>query len=276
MKLVLALLAFFTPALALAALDPTPEGGNGWGFPRDVSLHGWRIDQLIEVTMVFVVILFVIMVVWMLIAMLKHGENHTAEYDHGDAQKQVIKGLALSSIIFFVVDGNLFVNSVIDTTVGFWNFDHAESQENTVRLEINARQWAWDTRYAGPDGQFNTGDDIITVNEIRIPEKAPVIVQLASSDVLHSFYLPHLRVKTDAVPGMVNRFWFQAQETGVFEIGCAQHCGMAHYKMKGLLTVMPQAEFAAWASLASQNAQRAFDANDTTAHWGWNWTAREF
>jgi cytochrome c oxidase subunit II len=254
----------------------TPMGGNGWNFPKDVSLHGWRIDQLIEVTMVFVVILFVIMVAWMLIAVVKHNDKHTAEYDQGDASKQVVKALALSSLIFFIVDGNLFVNSVWDTTVAFWNFDGAEQTKNAVRIEVNARQWAWDARYAGPDGQFNTADDIVTLNDLKVPQGAPVIVQIASSDVIHSFYLPHLRVKTDAVPGQINRFWFQAQEPGLFEIGCAQHCGMAHYKMQGLLTVLPEAEYAAWSAQQSMNSQRAYDVNDPTAHWGWNWTKREF
>jgi len=60
-----------------------------------------------------------------------------------------------------------------------------------------------------------------------------VILELASADVIHSFYLPNLRLKQDAMPGMINRMWFQAKETGEFDIGCAQHCGTNHYKMKG-------------------------------------------
>ena len=181
----------------------------------------------------------------------------------------------LQSTMFFVVDGNLFVNSTWDTHVAFWNFAKAEGTSNRVRIEVNARQWAWDARYAGPDGAFNTEDDIVTLNDIRIPVDVPVIIELSASDVLHSIYLPHLRQKIDAVPGTVNHLWFQAKETGRFEIACAQHCGMAHYKMAGVLTVLPQAEYAEWAARGSANGVRAFDPKDKEAHWGWPWRTGE-
>ncbi len=56
-------------------------------------------------------------------------------------------------------------------------------------------------------------------------------------DVLHSFFLPNLRVKQDAVPGMLIPVWFRPMEEGVFDIPCAELCGWGHYKMKGRLTV---------------------------------------
>jgi cytochrome c oxidase subunit 2 len=142
-----------------------------------------------------------------------------------------------------------------------------------VRIEINAHQWAWSARYAGPDGKFNTADDVVTLNDIRVPEGAPIILELASTDVIHSFYLPNFRTKQDAMPGMVNRLWFEAKETGEFDIGCAQHCGINHYKMKALLTVLPKADYARWLAEASANAARAFDPADTVAQWGWDWKA---
>jgi cytochrome c oxidase subunit 2 len=98
-----------------------------------------------------------------------------------------------------------------------------------------------------------------------------VIVQLGAVDVIHSFSLPNFRVKQDAVPGMVNRLWFQAKETGEYAIACQQHCGINHYLMKGVLEVMPEAEYDAWAEQASEAATRAHDPNDTRAHWGWEW-----
>jgi cytochrome c oxidase subunit 2 len=221
--------------------------------------------------MFFVVLLFVIMTIWMAVAVVKHGKDHTADYDHGDGKKQVVFALAMSSTIFLVVDGNLFVNSTWDTHVAFWNFEKAEKDPKRIRVQINARQWAWDVRYAGPDGTFNTEDDIVTLNDLRIPVDAPVIIHIASSDVIHSIYLPHLRQKIDAVPGTVNRLWFQAKKTGRYEMACAQHCGMAHYKMSGVVTVLPQDEYATWAARASANSVRAFDPKDKAAHWGWPW-----
>lgn len=262
-------------ALVLAKLayaDPKPEAG--WGLPRDVSEYGHHIDWLIQVTGLFVIILFVIMVGWMVLACFKHDEKHEAEYDHGDSKHSMKTALGLSAVIFFVVDGNLFYNSTTDTFRTFWNHNSVENNAQAVKIEINAHQWAWDARYAGPDGKFNTADDIITLNDIRVPVGVPVLLQMASPDVIHSFYLPNLRIKQDAMPGMINRLWFQAKETGEFDIACAQHCGVNHYKMKGMLTILTPEEFKTWAAEQSAIAARGFDAKDNEAHWGWEWRAR--
>jgi cytochrome c oxidase subunit 2 len=264
---VAALAALTLGAAAAAAVQPE----TGFGLPRDVSLNGWRSDWLTNVTHVFNIILFVIMCIWMAIACFKHGRSHSAEYDHGDAKRSVKIALGLSAIIFLVVDGNLFVNTIVDLSKAVWNFDEVNKDPRTLKVEVNAHQWAWDGRYAGKDGKFNTQDDVLVWNDFKVPVNTPVYVQLASTDVIHSFYLPNFRQKIDAVPGQVNHIWFQAKETGEFDIGCAQHCGTHHYKMKGQLTVLPENEFQQWMAEASVNGERSFDAEDATAHWGWDW-----
>lgn len=265
--LALSACAMLTAPLAYAA--PQPE--SGWGLPRDVSQEGHRIDGLIRITGLFVAILFVIMCVWMVMAVIKHNKNHEAEYDHGDARHQVRFAAGLSALIFFVVDGNLWVNSTLDVNSTFWNFEKAESTPGAVRIEINAHQWAWDARYAGRDGKFNTADDIVTLNDIRVPVGAPVILELASTDVIHSFWLPNLRLKQDAMPGMVNKMWFIAKDQGQVDIACTQHCGTNHYKMKGTLTILSPEDYAKWAAEASANGARAYNPDDKEAHWGWDW-----
>lgn len=255
--------------VALASAAPVEE--LGIGLPRDVSTEGHRIDWLIKITGAFTGLLFVIMCAWMLIAVLKHNKNHKAEYDHGNAKHQVKFAAALSALIFFVVDGNLWVNSTIDVSSTFWNFDMVEQQPDTVRIEINAHQWAWDFRYGGPDKKFNTADDIVRLNELRVPVDTPILVHLSSSDVIHNFYLPNLRLKQDAMPGMINKMWFKAKETGEFDIACSQHCGTNHYKMKATLIVMSKEDYAKWASESSAIASRAYAPDDSGAHWGWEW-----
>jgi cytochrome c oxidase subunit 2 len=259
----------FVLAARTAQAAPQPETGHG--MPHDASVDGFRIDWLINVTSIFVVALFVIMCIWMLYAAFKHGKGHQAEYDHGSSRHSVKVALTVSAGIFFIVDGNLWVNSTRDLSAAFWNFPEAEAKQDALRIEINAHQWAWDARYAGPDGKFGTADDVVMLNDIRVPEGTPILIQLASVDVIHSFYLPNFRIKQDAMPGMINRMWFQAKETGEFDIGCAQHCGTNHYKMKAKLTVMPKAAFNDWLRGASQLSARAFDPNDKQAHWGWSW-----
>jgi cytochrome c oxidase subunit II len=243
----------------------------GLNMPRDVSTYGDKITWLINITNVFCAILFVIMCVWMGLAFAKHGKGHSAEYDHGDAKKQIQKAAILSALIFFVVDGNLWINSTLDINNLFWNWDVPLNNPKHVKIEINARQWLWQARYSGPDGKFNTQDDALSDNDIRVPIDTPVIVQLASPDVIHGFALPNFRLKMDATPGMINAMWFQAKETGEFEIACIQHCGVNHYKMKGMLTVTSREEFDQWVALKSKDAAAVWDDNDIEAHWGWPW-----
>jgi cytochrome c oxidase subunit 2 len=81
-----------------------------------------------------------------------------------------------------------------------------------------------------------------------------VLVQLKSMDVLHSFFLPNLRIKQDAVPGMKIPVWFKGTETGSWDIVCAELCGWGHYKMKGRITFVTRPEFDAW--LARKTAEQ--------------------
>lgn len=258
---------------AHAAGAPGPRPEAGLGLPRDVSVEGHRIDSLLFSTAILTTILFVIMVVWLVWALVVHRDGkHKAEYEPGDGKKNVTTAVMLSSVIFLIVDGNLFINAMIDVSEVFWNFP---TSEEAVRIEVNARQWSWGARYAGTDGEWNTADDIVTLNDVRVPVDTPVVLQLASVDVIHSFYLPNLRVKTDAVPGSVNHLWFEAKETGVYDIACAQHCGVHHYKMGGLLTVYSREDYDAWHDRASADAVRAFDPADEDAKWGWDWEREE-
>jgi cytochrome c oxidase subunit 2 len=79
-----------------------------------------------------------------------------------------------------------------------------------------------------------------------------VIVHLSSKDMVHSFALPQMRVKQDAVPGISQPVWFTPTQTGEWEIACSQLCGLGHYRMKGFYTIQTDADFRAW--LASETA----------------------
>jgi cytochrome c oxidase subunit 2 len=182
-------------------------------------------------------------------------------------------GLLMATLVVIgvAVDGSMLVKTLLDMNQIFWNFETADRQPDAIRIEVNAHQWAWTARYPGPDGMFGTADDVVTTNDIRIPLGRPIVVQIASTDVIHSFYLPNFRVKRDAMPGMVNALWFQAEKTGEYEIGCAQHCGPNHYKMRGVLTVLQPDEYRRWMTDMVADAGRAYDADDKEAHWAWEW-----
>ena len=124
-----------------------------------------------------------------------------------------------------------------------------------LEVEITAEQFAWNIRYAGPDGALNTADDITTINQLHLPVHQTVLVRLKSKDVIHSFFVPQFRMKLDAVPGITGRLWLSATKTGHFEIACAELCGLGHYRMRGFLVIEPAEVFNTWLAqtLAEQN-----------------------
>jgi len=242
-----------------------------WGLPHDASFEGYRVDRLMQLSLVLCGVIFVAACGWLLYCVIRYGERREAVADHGTSRRATLTALGLALSVFLIVDGSLFVRGALDARAAFFNFDEVERDADAIRVEVNAHQWAWDARQPGPDGKFDTPDDIVTSNEIRVPVGAPVLFQVASTDVIHSFNLPNFRVKVDAVPGRLSRLWIRARDEGEYEIGCAQHCGTNHYKMRGRLVVLSRQNYARWAAEAAHVSARAFDARDESAHWGWAW-----
>jgi cytochrome c oxidase subunit 2 len=185
----------------------------------------------------------------------------------------------LGLMVFLSVDVVIEKKAFQDLKDAFWNFPKGE---NVIRIEIMPQQFAWNFRYPGPDREFGTDDDIIPAqNQMHIPVNTPIVVQIASWDVIHSFYLPNFRIKQDATPGMITALWWQATKTGVFDIACAELCGNSHYKMKGYLTVETDEEFRQWLTENSPEDSTddewddwGDDEEDDTGvpeKWGWAW-----
>jgi len=191
-----------------------------------------------------------------------------ALYTHGTDRKSFLVTGILAALVFVTIDMNLVRVSQADVKEYTYNWPVSP---DTVKIEVMPQQWAWNIRYAGPDGVFNTADDVVTLNEMRVPVGRPVMLNLKAKDVIHSFYIPNFRLKQDANPGYVTRTWFQAVQPGNFEIACSQMCGWAHYQMKGDLIVQPEADFARWMKEAEGDAKRRFDPADKEQLWGWEW-----
>jgi cytochrome c oxidase subunit 2 len=111
---------------------------------------------------------------------------------------------------------------------------------------VHGKQFEWTITHPGPDGALRTPDDLRLRNQLHIPVNRAVLVHLEAEEVIHSFFVPEFRLKQDAVPGMNINAWFQATDTGVYEIGCAELCGMGHYKMRGRVFVHTPEALEAW------------------------------
>ncbi len=107
-----------------------------------------------------------------------------------------------------------------------------------LRIEVQASQWAWDLYYPGQAEPLR--------DELRLPVGRAVDLHLRSADVIHSFWVPRLGGKLDAVPGRTNVLRLQADEPGVFRGQCAEFCGLDHARMVLTVRALPAAEFDAW------------------------------
>ena len=120
-------------------------------------------------------------------------------------------------------------------------------QEETRPLVlVKAKQFGWEFHYAGKDGLVETADDLYVEGLLVVPRGQDVVLQLESRDVIHSFFVPELRLKQDVVPGMSQFAWFNANQTGEVDILCTELCGWGHYKMKARLRIVEPDEFAAY------------------------------
>lgn len=154
---------------------------------------------------------------------------------------------------------------LIFIAVPLWarNVDHFPDAKDSTVIYVQAQQFAWNARYAGPDGIFGKQDmkyvasdnvfgvdpndphgkdDVQVLNEIHVPVNKPVIVYVSSKDVIHSFKIIAMRVCQDAIPGLRIPCWFVPTQVGRYQINCAQLCGNGHAAMTGGFLVVDSPE----------------------------------
>jgi cytochrome c oxidase subunit II len=109
--------------------------------------------------------------------------------------------------------------------------------ENALEVNVRAKQWSWDFLYKS--GKKVGG-------EFYVPVNTPVKLIMTSEDVLHSFYIPSMRIKQDVIPGRYTSLWFNADKLGDYHIFCTEYCGAAHSAMLAKMKVVSQAEYEKW------------------------------
>ncbi len=235
------LILFFAAFPALAGALPI------WlRLPEGVSSYSARVDGLFYLILWITGIIFVVVELLLLFFLFRYRrrEGRRALYTHGNNRLEVI--WTIIPAVICVVLALLSRRS--------WAEIKQQMPKDAMEIEITGEQFAWNIRYAGPDGKLGTADDIITLNQLHFPVGRPVVATLRSKDVIHSFFLPEFRVKQDAVPGMSTRIWFDSMRVGHWEIACAELCGLGHYRMKGFVTVETPEEYEKW--LAEQAGQQ--------------------
>lgn len=218
------------------------------GFLENISTFGDQVDSLYLVVLVVTGVAFFLVegiLIYFLIS-YRHREGRRARYTHGNQRLE---------ILWTVIPGLMLFGLAV-YQYGAWTRIKIDrpNEADSVVLALEAQQFEWYPIYPGPDGQLGTDDDIeAPVNQLHVPVNKPVIIHLTARDILHSFFVPVLRLKQDAVPGTIIQVWFEATKTGEYEIVCAELCGLGHYRMRGLLIVEDETEFQTWlAGLAAK------------------------
>ena len=124
-----------------------------------------------------------------------------------------------------------------------------------VPIEMVGHQFWWELHYPDSVPQ-NT---VITANEMHIPVGVPVVLELSSRDVIHSFWVPNLTGKRDLLPGYTRTIWFRADTPGVYQGQCAEYCGLEHAKMRMLVIAQTRADYEAWRAAERDTAQTPTD-----------------
>ena len=230
------LLFLLVPILGVASFVVAPW--FNWWLPRDVSVQGPIIDHLFYFILGLTGIVFVATEVTLFIFMWRYDghANKPVKFMHGSHSLEVIWTMLPTDTLLFIAIYQM----------NAWAASKMDRPQVPVIVEVSARQFEWRLRYPGRNGILGDEDDIFAVNDLHLPVDEEILIDLKSMDVLHSFFLPNLRVKQDAVPGMKIPVWFRATETGRFDLVCAELCGWGHYKMRGRLTLESRTDFDAW------------------------------
>jgi cytochrome c oxidase subunit II len=241
----------FRAALFVCATALLPSAAGALPFwmhlPEQASTYAPEIDNMFHLIMWITGVIFVV-VELMLVYFLwryRHREGRKAHYTHGNNRVEVVWTIlpALICVMLALLSRRI------------WDQIKENMPHEGLEIHVTGEQFAWNIRYPGPDGKFDTADDILTLNQLHFPVGKPVIVTLTSKDVIHSFFLPEFRVKQDAVPGMHTKIWFEGNKVGNWEIACAELCGLGHFRMKGFVTVETSENFQKW--LAEQAAEQS-------------------
>lgn len=231
-----------------------------WWFPEPISEHGPAYDRQFILTIIVVGIAFAaaqIALGYILWRYRDTGDGERALYSHGNNRMEIL-WTAITAVIFITV-------AVLGQRV--WAGLHFQpAPEGAARVRVTAQQFQWNFHYPGADGVFGRTDpakisdeslnfvgldssDPASADDTVIPTLVlqvdrPAELNLAARDVTHSFWVPPLRFKQDAVPGIDIPVHFKPLKVGRYEIACAELCGQQHYKMKSFMLVLPADEYA--------------------------------
>ena len=181
---------------------------------------------------------YIITIAFLVIALIKAKRRVEPVTDAQTERRMTIAVSTGGALTAIALIGLLISDVATGRTIGTLGANGTANLE----IEVIGHQWWWEVTY--PDAE---SDKIIkTANEIHIPTGRPILIRVATRDVIHSLWMPNLHGKRDLIPGRVNKFWIEADRPGVFRGQCAEYCGLQHANMALVVVAESPADFDRW------------------------------
>jgi cytochrome c oxidase subunit 2 len=231
-------------------------------MPANGALHGLTLDRLMKINLISIAVLFLVAHLLLGITFLKRRREAS------------LPRFSRAELFPLIALCGLYIWTAI-TAQRLWAVDRFEGPSPTaMQVEVVGVQFQWYFRYPGVDATFGTtqpqlvnagagnplgidpkdsqGSDDIVSSELVLPAGREVDLRIRAHDVIHGFFIPGMRLKQNAVPGLTLHVHFTPTAPGEYPILCSQVCGLGHGHMEAKLRVVPEAEFNAWLSKGEQ------------------------
>lgn len=232
------------------------------GLPELASEHGEMVDHMMLVLTLFMALLFVFWSTFLGFAIYRFRarKNPKANYhgmtSHWSSHLE-IGVIIVEAVLLLGFAFPLWINRVSDYPTG----------DDVVQVRAVGEKFFWTFHYPGDDGKFgridpflisssniigldpddpNSADDVLVRNELALPVRRHVVVEVTAKDVIHNLHLIPMRMAQDAIPGTRSHVWFKPVRTGEWDILCGQLCGPGHANMGAKLLVQEEADFDSW------------------------------
>jgi cytochrome c oxidase subunit II len=231
-----------------------PAAADIWSPESGGSPNADKIDTLYKITLFVAIPIFLIVEGTLIYSLVKYRARRGGQAEQIRGNQPLEIGWTVAAAVILVILTGVtfaFLKGITDPErsgpqiangVQVAAIDQPDPPGGGgLRIEVNGQQYLWRYDYGG-------GNDLFTYNEMVVPTDTTVSLDITSSDVQHSWWIPKLGGKADAVPGHVNETWFKISKPGLYEGQCAELCGVNHAEMRATVRAVPPDEFKRWST----------------------------
>ena len=245
--------AIVTVLFAALIVNAFMNGGKPLTTLVPKGKYAQDIQNLIIPVFAIAGIVFVGVMVAVLVISWKFREKDS---DDPDEFPEQVHGRTVLEIGWTILPALILAGVAVGTVITILELN--KKPEDAIQVEVTGQQWWWQYKYdVNNDGNFDGPEDITTATELVIPAGREIALTTASNDVIHSFWIPGLNGKKDAVPGITSPLNMQADDPGIYRGQCTEFCGLSHANMRMLVRALPTDEYDRWVEQPARGPRRS-------------------